>query len=166
MPQGQPRPVPDPEGDRYDEMLRQERLRRARADAAEAGPPPPSVGHPELLESLIPVWGSGREAVADFQEGDYAGAALNGALAASDLFLAGATLEMAQHTGRDQTLGSIEKGKVADFFLVPGDPTKDLKAIKTVRMVVRDGVVYFPSEVYPKLGVRPFTTAPVVTPGG
>jgi hypothetical protein len=33
-------------------------------------------------------------------------------------------------------------------------------------MVVRDGVVYFPSEVYPKLGVRPFTTAPVVTPGG
>ena len=34
------------------------------------------------------------------------------------------------------------------------------------RVVVRDGVVYFPSEVYPKLGVRPFTTAPVVTPGG
>ena len=80
--------------------------------------------------------------------------------------LARATLEMAQHTGRDQTLGSIEKGKVADFFLVPGDPTKDLKAITTIRMVVRDGVVYFPSEVYPKLGVRPFTTAPVVTPGG
>ena len=80
--------------------------------------------------------------------------------------LARATLEMAQHTGRGQTLGSIEKGKVADFFLVPGDPTKDLKAIKTIRMVVRDGVVYFPSEVYPKLGVRPFTTVPVVTPGG
>jgi len=80
--------------------------------------------------------------------------------------LARATLEMAQHTGRDQTLGSIEKGKMADFFLVPGDPTKDLKAIKTIRMVVRGGVVYFPSEVYPKLGVRPFTTAPAVTPGG
>jgi hypothetical protein len=83
MPQGQPSPVPDPEGDRYDEMLRQERLRRARAEAAEDGPPSASVGHPELLESLIPVWGSGREAVADFQEGDHAGAALNGALAAS-----------------------------------------------------------------------------------
>lgn len=48
-----------------------------------------SAGHPGLAESLIPVWGSGREAVADFQEGDYAGAALNGALAASDLFLGG-----------------------------------------------------------------------------
>jgi hypothetical protein len=51
--------------------------------------PESSVGHPSFAESLIPVWGSGREAVADFQEGDYAGAALNGALAASDLFLAG-----------------------------------------------------------------------------
>ena len=50
---------------------------------------PKSVGHPGWAESLVPVWGSGREAVADFQEGDYAGAALNGALAASDLFLAG-----------------------------------------------------------------------------
>lgn len=47
-----------------------------------------SVGHPGFAESLIPVWGSGREAVADFQEGDYVGAALNGALAASDVFLA------------------------------------------------------------------------------
>jgi hypothetical protein len=47
-----------------------------------------SVGHPGFAESLIPVWGSGREAVADFQEGNYASAALNGALAASDLFLA------------------------------------------------------------------------------
>jgi imidazolonepropionase-like amidohydrolase len=75
-----------------------------------------------------------------------------------------ATLDMARHTGRDQTLGSIEKGKAADFFLIPGDPTKDLKAIKTIRMVVQDGVVYFPDEVYPKLGVKPFTTPPKVTP--
>lgn len=56
--------------------------------AAPAAPLHSSVGHPGFAESLIPVWGSGREAVADFQEGNYAGAALNGALAASDLFLA------------------------------------------------------------------------------
>jgi hypothetical protein len=31
---------------------------------------PASVGHPGFAESLIPVWGSGREAVADYQEGD------------------------------------------------------------------------------------------------
>jgi hypothetical protein len=50
---------------------------------------PASVGHPGFAESLIPVWGSGREAVADYQEGDYVGAALNGVLAASDMSLAG-----------------------------------------------------------------------------
>ena len=77
--------------------------------------------------------------------------------------LARATLETAKYVGQDQTMGSIEKGKLADFFLVPGDPTKDLKAIKTIRMVVKDGVVYYPTEVYPRFGITPFTTAPTVT---
>jgi imidazolonepropionase-like amidohydrolase len=77
-----------------------------------------------------------------------------------------ATLDSARYTGQDQRLGSIEKGKLADFFLIPGDPTKDLKAIKTISMVVKDGAVYFPSEVYPKFGITPFTSAPKVTPPG
>jgi imidazolonepropionase-like amidohydrolase len=77
--------------------------------------------------------------------------------------LAWATLDMARYLGQDQRLGSIEKGKLADFFLIPGDPTRDLKAIKTIRMVVKDGVVYFPSEVYPELGITPFTDAPRVS---
>jgi hypothetical protein len=74
-----------------------------------------------------------------------------------------ATLEMQQYLGQDQRLGSIEKGKLADFFLVPGDPTKDLKAIKTIAMVVKDGTVYFPSEIYPHFGIRPFAKPPAVT---
>jgi hypothetical protein len=88
MPRGEPRSVPDPAGELYDEMIRKERLKRRQAEAGAAAKPANSVGHPGFAESLIPVWGSGREAVADFQEGDSAGAALNGALAASDLFLA------------------------------------------------------------------------------
>jgi imidazolonepropionase-like amidohydrolase len=74
-----------------------------------------------------------------------------------------ATFDSARYTGQDQNMGSIEKGKLADFFLVPGDPTKDLKAIKTISMVVKDGTVYFPSEVYPKFGIEPFVAAPKVT---
>jgi imidazolonepropionase-like amidohydrolase len=74
-----------------------------------------------------------------------------------------ATLDMARYLGQDQQLGSIEKGKLADFFLVPGDPTADLKAIKAIRMVVKDGTVYFPSEVYPKFGITPFVDPPRVT---
>lgn len=78
--------------------------------------------------------------------------------------LSRATLEMAQYLGQDQQLGSIERGKLADFFLVPGDPTRDLKAIKTIRMVAMDGKVYFPDEVYARIGIKPFSTPPKVTP--
>ncbi len=73
-----------------------------------------------------------------------------------------ATLDMAKYLGQDQQLGSIERGKLADLFLVPGDPTVDLKAIKRVAMVVKDGTVYFPDEVYPKLGIKPFAFVPGV----
>jgi imidazolonepropionase-like amidohydrolase len=73
-----------------------------------------------------------------------------------------ASYDMARYTGQDQRLGSITKGKLADFFLIPGDPTRDLKAIKTISMVVKDGAVYFPSEIYPHFGIRPFVAAPAV----
>jgi hypothetical protein len=71
-----------------------------------------------------------------------------------------ATWDMAEYLGQSSELGSIEAGKLADFFLVPGDPTTDLKAIKTISMVVKDGTVYFPSEIYPEFGIEPFTGVP------
>jgi imidazolonepropionase-like amidohydrolase len=74
-----------------------------------------------------------------------------------------ATFDSAKYLGEDQHSGSIEKGKRADFFLVPGDPTKDLKAIKTIAMVVKGGRFYYPTEVYPKFGIEPFVAAPKVT---
>jgi imidazolonepropionase-like amidohydrolase len=74
-----------------------------------------------------------------------------------------ATFDCARYVGQDQRMGSIEKGKLADFFLVPGDPIQNLKAIKTISMVVKDGTFYFPSEVYPKFGIQPFIAAPAVT---
>lgn len=74
-----------------------------------------------------------------------------------------ATLDMAAYLGQEQELGSIARGKLADFFLVPGDPTKDLGELRRIRMVVKDGTVYFPAEVYPHFGIKPFASAPVVT---
>jgi imidazolonepropionase-like amidohydrolase len=73
-----------------------------------------------------------------------------------------ATFDSARYVSQDQRMGSIEKGKLADFFLIPGDPIKNLKAIKTISMVVKDGTVYYPSEVYPKFGIQPFVAAPKV----
>jgi hypothetical protein len=45
------------------------------------------------VESVIPVLGSGREAMADWHDGDYLGAGLNAALAVSDLFVAGSLVK-------------------------------------------------------------------------
>jgi len=74
-----------------------------------------------------------------------------------------ATLDMATYLGEEQSLGSIERDKRADFFLVPGDPTQDLRETLKIRMVVKDGVVYFPPEVHAYFGIRPFATAPKIT---
>ncbi len=78
--------------------------------------------------------------------------------------LARATGDMAKYLGTDQRLGSVERGKLADFFLVAGDPTKDLRAIKSISMVAKDGVFYFPAEIYPRFGIRPFAPSPKVIP--
>jgi imidazolonepropionase-like amidohydrolase len=74
-----------------------------------------------------------------------------------------ATFDSAHYVSQDQRMGSIEKGKLADFFLIPGDPIKNLKAIKTISMVVKDGTFYYPSEVYPKFGIQPFAPLPKIT---
>jgi hypothetical protein len=68
---------------------------------------PARVGHPGFAESLIPVWGSGREAIVDLQDGNYAGAALNGALAASDLFLADSIVNAVRKGGLYAVKGAI-----------------------------------------------------------
>lgn len=69
--------------------------------------------------------------------------------------------DMAQYLG-DEDLGSIEPGKLADFFLVPGNPVEEIKAIKTIAVVSRGGTIYYPTEVYPAFGIKPFTELPKV----
>ena len=73
-----------------------------------------------------------------------------------------ANLDMARYLGFDDR-GSIEEGKLADFFLVPGDPTKDIRAIKKIALVSRGGAFYYPSEIYPEFGITPFTAHPAVS---
>lgn len=72
-----------------------------------------------------------------------------------------ASYDMANYLG-DKDLGIIAPGKLADFFLVPGDPVKDIKAIKAISLVSRGGTFYFPTEIYPSFGIKPFTDIPKV----
>jgi hypothetical protein len=71
--------VPDPDRDAYEAMVQKQRALNDQHHAEDYW-----ATHPGLGESLIPVWGSAREAVADWKEGDYIGAVGNGALAVSD----------------------------------------------------------------------------------
>ena len=50
-----------------------------------------------------------------------------------------ATMENARFFRIDERLGSIEKGKLADIFLVEGDPLKDIKAMYKVTTVMLNG---------------------------
>ncbi len=75
-----------------------------------------------------------------------------------------ATLDSETYFGRDQQLGSIERGKLADFLLVAGDPTKDISNIRNVRMTMVGGVAYYPYEIYQHFSIKPFAPPPPVTP--
>ena len=52
------------------------------------------------------------------------------------------TLKGAEYLKRDQDVGSIEKGKAADFILVDGDLTTDVTNIRKIQWVFKDGVGY------------------------
>jgi imidazolonepropionase-like amidohydrolase len=74
-----------------------------------------------------------------------------------------ATQDCASHVGQGETHGSIERGKIATFVLLDGDPTTDISAVRRARAVVKNGDLYFPSEIYAELNIDPFCAAPEVT---
>ena len=77
--------------------------------------------------------------------------------------LKAATLTPETYMGRDQQLGRIARGYLADFFLIPGDPTTDINAIRKIRLVMKDGVAYQPSAIYPEMGIKPFADGVQIT---
>jgi hypothetical protein len=52
-----------------------------------------------------------------------------------------ATLNGAIFLGREDELGSIEVGKLADFVLLDADPSADISNVKRIVMVVKGGAV-------------------------
>ena len=58
--------------------------------------------------------------------------------------------------------GSIERGKRADLILVDGDPTTDISDIRKVSLVLQDGDLYDPGELYRELGITPFASLPTI----
>lgn len=77
-----------------------------------------------------------------------------------------ATFDCDQYLSRDQLYGSLQRGKRADFFLVPGDPTRDISAVRQIQLVMKDGVIYYPKEIYEELGIKPFGLPPAILSTG
>ena len=66
-----------------------------------------------------------------------------------------ATLGAASVNKHDQELGSVEAGKFADLVLVDGDPSKAISEIRKTRLVIKDGMIFDPGELYRHVGVQP-----------
>ena len=66
-----------------------------------------------------------------------------------------ATLGAARIMSMDKDLGSITPGKLADMTLVDGDPVANISDVRKTALVVKDGVMYRPAELYAALGVEP-----------
>jgi imidazolonepropionase-like amidohydrolase len=69
--------------------------------------------------------------------------------------LQNATLNAARIMKLDGDLGSIAAGKLADVTLVNGDPVANISDIRKTALVMKDGVLYRPAELYSALGVAP-----------
>jgi imidazolonepropionase-like amidohydrolase len=44
--------------------------------------------------------------------------------------------------GLSASIGTLEKGKLADIVAVAGDPTRDISATERVMFVMKEGTVY------------------------
>ena len=69
--------------------------------------------------------------------------------------LQNATLNAARIMSLDKELGSIAVGKLADLVLVRGNPADNISDIRNTVLVVKDGVLYQPAELYSELGITP-----------
>jgi imidazolonepropionase-like amidohydrolase len=68
-----------------------------------------------------------------------------------------ATLGAAVIMGMQDSLGTIEPGKLADLVVLDGDPLARLSDVRRAMLVIKDGALYDPASIYQAIGVRPIT---------
>jgi imidazolonepropionase-like amidohydrolase len=66
-----------------------------------------------------------------------------------------ATLGAARIMKKDTELGSVAPGKLADLVLISGNPVANISDVRKTALVMKDGVLYNPAELYAELGIQP-----------
>lgn len=56
------------------------------------------------------------------------------------------SLNAARMVGRDEEMGSLEAGKLADLVILDEDPLADIKNVRSIHAIVKSGRVYSPDE--------------------
>ncbi len=69
--------------------------------------------------------------------------------------LQAATIVSARAMKRDKDLGTVEAGKIADFLVVEGDPMADIRNLRRITAVVKDGRAYDPAKLWTMVGFKP-----------
>lgn len=122
VPRGQPQSVPDPAGELYDQEMAKLRAQRKAEDQGYPSPldvardalrdfqDGPDIPRPNLAQSFIPIVGPAWEAVADLQDGNYAGATFNGAMAVADALPIGPAIKGFNAARKGVTV--LKKGSV------------------------------------------------------
>lgn len=77
-----------------------------------------------------------------------------------------ATINGARALGVSNLLGTIEPGKLADLFVIRGNPLADITNTRQVQMVMKSGVVYDPQELLSKAVGKIGPTAPNTSGSG
>ena len=62
--------------------------------------------------------------------------------------LKAATINGANALGVADKIGSIEPGKLADLFVIKGNPLEDIKVTRNIKLVIKGGVIYEPEILF------------------
>ena len=58
-----------------------------------------------------------------------------------------ATIHAAQALGREEDLGSVAPGRLADLVLLDADPTEDIGNARKIHLILQGGRIYYPDEL-------------------
>jgi imidazolonepropionase-like amidohydrolase len=63
-----------------------------------------------------------------------------------------ATIVPAKLCGKENLLGSIEEGKIANMILIDGNPLQNMQDIRKIFLTIKEGKIYSPKEIYAEYG--------------